>query len=183
MARKILEQFDRDKYKNLIHHVIWKTQNRDGWGMVKLFKALWFFEAKRYSIAREKFSNAVYVRDSFGPRPKLAYQLLASLEADGRIQRYKEPHYSFSLERARSVRPPAPGLLNAEQARDLDFWIDYIDGKTAGEISEETHDYGWEIAKQGEELPLFAFLAHRLREPDAEEMEWAKQNARDLGLP
>ncbi|MEM7423220.1 MAG: type II toxin-antitoxin system antitoxin SocA domain-containing protein [Pseudomonadota bacterium] len=175
--------FDRDKFKSLIHHVIWRTQDRDGWGLTKTFKALWFFEARRYALNHETFSGARYIRDEFGPRPQGAYPLLSEMEAEERIRRYDEPYYSKTLKRAKALRPPPSDLLTEGQSRDLEYWIRYIDGMTAGEISEESHDYGWEIAVQGEELPLHALMAHRARDPDEEELEWARAEAARLGLP
>lgn len=46
-----------------------------------------------------------------------------------------------------------------------------------------SHDYGWEIAQMGEELPLRAFLASRIRSPrTAEEIAWAEEEAARHGL-
>ena len=163
--------------------MIHRAGDRDGFGLTKLFKVLWFFEAKRFSIEHETFSGAEYTRDEHGPRPTLAYTLLPELEASGAIQRYSERYYNHDLRRARSLRPPATGLLNEDQARDLEYWINYVDGVSATQISEESHDYGWEIAKQGEKLPLVAFLASRVRDPNQDELAWAKERAKALGLP
>jgi Protein of unknown function (DUF4065) len=178
-----MTDLERDKFKNLMHHVIWKTQDRDGWGLTKLFKVLWFFEARRFTLANERFSNAEYVRDEHGPRPKLAYQFLKELERQGAIRQYEEPYHRVKLRRAQALQTPRPGLLNAEQAQVLDQWISYIDGKSAAEISAESHDYGWEIAEQGDNLPLHAILASRVRDPKGKELDWARGIAKDLKLP
>ena len=74
--------------------------------------------------------------------------------------------------------------FDGDELRSVDFWIELIDQKhTAGSISEESHDYAWEIARMGEEIPYHAILANRLREPDEEELERAKKRAATLGLP
>ena len=54
---------------------------------------------------------------------------------------------------------------------------------TAQSISDKTHDYGWEIARMGEEIPLYAVLAERVRHPRGDELEWARKEAERLGLP
>ena len=53
---------------------------------------------------------------------------------------------------------------------------------TAASASEDSHGYAWEIATMGEELPMEAALVERGREPEGDELEQAKQRARELGL-
>lgn len=175
--------FDREKYKNLIHHVAWQIKDRDGWGLTKLFKVLWFFEARRYSLHNEVFSGATYQRDEFGPRPRAVYLMLDEMEAEGLLSIQHSRMYNRTAKRPVALRPPKPGLLNESQAKDLSFWIDYVGGSTATAISDESHDYGWEITPQGEDIPLYAILAERVRAPEGEELDWAKRRAKELGLP
>ena len=62
-------------------------------------------------------------------------------------------------------------MLSGEEKSALDYWIEHIDQEhTAKAISELSHDYGWEIAKLGEELPLSAFMASVVRHPNETEM-------------
>ena len=55
------------------------------------------------------------------------------------------------------------------------------EGHTAASISGLTHDDVWELAEIGEEIPLYAVLAGRAGEVDEETIEWAKQEAEQLG--
>ena len=66
----------------------------------------------------------------------------------------------------------------------VDFWINEISkNHTARSISELSHDYGWEVAKNGELLPLKAYLAKRIRPPELkDEIDWARSEAARLGL-
>jgi hypothetical protein len=178
-----MEDFDRDKYKNLMHHVIHQAGERDGFGLTKLFKILWFFEARRFVTDGEIFSGARYTRDEHGPRPKVAYALLEEMKASGDIVVKEEPFGSRRLKRPVAKRPPRQGLLNETQARDLRYWIDYVTSRTAEAISEESHNYGWEIIPQGEDIPLVALLAERTRPAQGKELAWAMHRAKELGLP
>ena len=55
-------------------------------------------------------------------------------------------------------------------------WLKHVcEEHTAASISEETHGYVWEIAKRGETSPMYAVFATRLREPNAEELAWARR--------
>jgi hypothetical protein len=46
----------------------------------------------------------------------------------------------------------------------------------------KTHDYGWEIAQMGEEIPLYAILAERIPHPEGDELDWARKYAEQNGL-
>lgn len=79
--------------------------------------------------------------------------------------------------------PPDVSGFSTEEIRNVDYWIDHIDkDHTAQSISDESHDYAWEIAKMGEELPLHAVLASRIRDPNDQELERLRRRAQEKGL-
>jgi hypothetical protein len=74
-------------------------------------------------------------------------------------------------------------MFSSGELEIVDYWINHIDKEhTAASISDRSHDYAWDIAKMGEELPLFAILANRIREPNEQELERLRQRAKALGL-
>ena len=88
----------------------------------------------------------------------------------------KLSHSSNSAER------PAPFSLS--EIAIVDWWIDHIATyETAESISQKSHDYTWQIAAMGEELPMVATFARRIRAPSEEETRLAKETAAKLGLP
>ena len=174
-------QFDKDKFKNLIHYVIWKAGGNDGFGATKLNKVLWFAEARAYVLRRQPIAGATYIRDIHGPVPRLGRQVRAELVAEGLISERKVNRGRYEEWIFQSLSPPQK-FLSDEDKQDVDYWIKHIDeDHTATSISEESHDYGWEIARQGEEIPLIAILAQRIRTPTKTEIEKAKSKAKDLG--
>ncbi len=176
-------QLDEAKLKNLIHTIAYVTRDTAGFGRTKLYKVMWFFEAKQYAVDGVQFTGARYIRDENGPRLHNYQKWFSELESEGRVKCFDEAFYNRTIKRVAGVKPPPPGLLNEEQSRSLSYWIDFVSGKTAGEVSDFSHDYGWEIAKQGDDLPLQSILAERVRDPRGEELEWAKRRAKKLGLP
>ena len=78
---------------------------------------------------------------------------------------------------------PDTAMFSDQELSIVDWWTKHIDeDHTAGSISELSHDYTWEIASMGEEIPLYAVLASRIRAPRGQELEWAKAEAERLGL-
>ena len=73
--------------------------------------------------------------------------------------------------------------LGDEELSIVDHWIKHVDDeKVDAGTSELSPDYAWQIAEIGEELPLYAVLAARVRAPRGKELEWAKAEAERLGL-
>jgi hypothetical protein len=170
---------DLDRLKRLIHYVAWKAGRNDWFGATKLYKVLWFADARRFVLAKKPITGATYIREKFGPVPKYAMTARKQLEAEGAIRTRKEG----SLTRIIALKPPDLSPFSTEELQTVDYWIRNIDeNHTAQSISDESHDYAWEIAKMGEELPLYAVLANRIREPSDRELDKLRTRAKELGL-
>jgi hypothetical protein len=177
-------QFDRDKFKALLHYVVWKAGDRDDFGATKLYKVLWFSDARAYMLFGEPITGEAYVREKYGPMPRHAMSCIAELEKDGAIRVSQSQYFNKPIRRFRSERLPDKLSLNEKQREIVEYWISHIaDEHTAASISEQSHDYAWEIAKLGEEIPYQAIFANRIRDPDDAEMKWASDRAKELGLP
>jgi hypothetical protein len=175
--------FDREKFKTLVLHIIWRTCHREGFGATKLNKTLWFAEARTFEAFGKPVSGETFVRDKFGPRSKHLSAICDELQSEGLIERFSEYFYDYEVTRYRAFQPPDISRFSAEEVALVDWWIAFVDKHTATSISKLSHDYGWEIARMGEELPLYAFLASKIREPRSDaEVKWAQDEARRLGL-
>ena len=172
--------FNAEKFGRAVHYVIWKAGNRPGFGATKLNKVLWFADARVYVLHHRHMTGETYVKDKFGPVPKHIKPTQARLQKIGAIEVWKDNGQT----RFRSKVAPDMSVFQADELKQLDFWIGEIDKEhTATSISDKTHDYGWEIAAMGEEIPLYAILAERTRHPKGNELEWARKVAERLGLP
>lgn len=170
---------DLERLKRLIHYVAWKAGKNDWFGATKLYKVLWFADARRFVLTKKPITGATYIREKYGPVPKYAMIARQQLEKEGAIRISKEG----DLTRFIALRSPDLSPFSTEELQIVDYWIRNIDeNHTAGSISEESHDYAWDIAKMGEELPLYAVLANRIREPNDRELEKLRGRAKDLGL-
>ena len=170
---------DISKLKRLIHYVAWKAGKRDWFGATKLYKVLWFADGRYFVLKKKPITGAVYIREKYGPVPRDAMIARSELQKEHAIKVTKED----KLTRIVALSKPDVSMFSPEELRVVDYWIEHIDKEhTAGSISEESHDYAWEIAKMGEELPLFAVLANRIRDPNERELDKFRQRAKELGL-
>ena len=109
--------------------------------------------------------------------------VLKELANDGAIRISQDEYFNKPIRRFHSERLPDKLSLDAKQRDIVDYWIKQIaDEHTAASISEESHDYAWEIAKLGEVIPYHAIFANRIRDPDGDELAWAVRRAKELGL-
>jgi hypothetical protein len=176
--------FDRDRFKKLLHYVVWRAGDRDGFGAVKLYKVLWFSDARSFMLKRTPITGETYIRDQYGPRPQHAQSVIAELENEGAIRVTNDQYFNRPIRHFHSLRNPDKLSLSEEQKKIVDYWIEHIDrDHTAAYISDESHDLAWEIATQGEEIPYFALFTSRIRDPEEKELEWAKSVAKERGLP
>jgi hypothetical protein len=174
--------FNRDKFKRLVHYIIAQAQKRPGFGATKLNKILWFADARQYVTTGMAITGSEYIRQEFGPVPRFIMPIRQELQDEGKIQ-VTSQKLKFDGTRFSSLRSPEPVGFVGDEKVTVDYWIKHItEEHTAASISEESHDYAWEIAKLGEPLPYYAFLATRTRSPNDEEMEWARESAKRLCL-
>lgn len=171
--------FDKTKFKQLVHYVAWKAGKRDWFGATKLNKVLWFVDARAYMLTGAPITGEIYIREKFGPVPKHIVPTLKELQHEGAIKVTKEP----GLTRVVAQIPAHANWFSSEELQSINWWIEHIDkDHTAGTISEKTHDYAWEIAKMGEELPLYAYRVARIKEPTEEDLKRFKDHAKSFGL-
>jgi hypothetical protein len=172
-------KFDREKFKALVVYIAWRAGRRDWFGATKLNKVLWFAEARAYVLHGKPIVGATYVRQKHGPVSKQFIPVRDGLAREGRIRIFKEGN----LNRVTADAKPDMSCFNKVELQIIDYWIEHIDkDHTAQSISDKSHDYGWDIAQMNEEIPLYAVLAERVREPSDQELERLKEKARAHGV-
>lgn len=175
--------FDAQRFKALVHYIIWRTSHRDGFGATKLNKVLWFSDARAYLLHRKPITGATYIREKYGPVPQQIMPVRTELERDGIISVREEPYFGKKITRFSTREKPNTAIFSPEELQIVDWWIKHVaEDHTAESVSELSHDYMWEIAELGEQLPLYAVFATRIRAPQGKELEWAKAEAKRLGL-
>ena len=174
--------YDREKLKDAIHYVIANVQSHPGFGAVKLYKVLWFAESRMFLLRKKPIFDAPFIREKRGPVPTDGIRLRDELAAEGKIKQWKDSWHNRQIWRFQSLRRPSTIRFDSEELKALAYWIKHTgEDHTAASIIEQSHDYGWEIAKTGEALPLYACIASRMREPTEAELLRARHRMGFLG--
>lgn len=176
-------EFDQSRLAALFHYVISRVGARPGFGATKLYKVAWFSDARQHMLTGRSITGAQYIKEEFGPVPAMARAVRSALVARGDISEWRDKGLFGEPWKFESLQQPDPNVFSSDELKCINYWAIHIaDDHTAQSISEESHDYGWEIAALKEPLPFHAFLAERTREPNEDELEWAKQAAGAKGL-
>ena len=67
--------YDPDQLKSLIHYVIWVAAARPQFGAVKLYKSLWFSDARCFVLRGMSITGSPYIREKYGPVPRDGWRI------------------------------------------------------------------------------------------------------------
>src|SRR5947207_827561 len=107
---------DLERLKRLIHYVAWTAGKKDWFGATKLYKVLWFADARRFVLAKKPITGAIYIREKYGPVPKHAMIVRAQLEKEGAIRTSKEGN----LTRIIAIKPPDVSVFSEDELKTVD---------------------------------------------------------------
>jgi hypothetical protein len=95
--------FDREKFKSVVHYVIARAGDRDGFGATKLYKVLWFSDARAYMLRGKPITGEVYIREKHGPVPSHAPGVIEELKLEGAIKVWMDRYYDLPMRRYKAL--------------------------------------------------------------------------------
>ena len=153
-----MEQFDRQKFKAMIHYVIHRCRP-DRLGRTKLHKVAFHADVLWYLEAGRPLTGETYVKQPRGP---VAYHMTSCIDElvkSGAVQVSTVNYYGYAKYEYTALLPPPAGLFSAAEAKLLDDMTGFVcEQNTAASISELSHTEAWNAAQMGEELPYFAAM-------------------------
>ena len=173
------------KLTMLMHYIIWKCQDPTTLGATKLNKTLLYSDIFSYVERGKSITDVVYIKRQFGPvpNPKDFLQARDKLENDGKIAITKNLYHGMPQYQFVALQRPDISMFTPEEISIVDIVIEEMCQKhTASSMSELSHDIIWETAEIGEEIPLYTFFASRIGEINEKDIQWAKSQAKHLGI-
>ena len=167
------------KLAEAIYHICNNAANHpDKLDQIKLNKVLWYADARAYLLRGESITGDTYIKKAFGPVARHNRAAVEQLEAAGALRRgrsasgsgFWNTHFDVTGEHPRES-------LSDEEVEIIDgVYHAIVEGSdTSMGISERTHGEIWQLATNGEELPLYTVFAERLGEVTAKDMELASE--------
>ncbi len=159
-----------EKLKACIAYACSKDTNQEGkLDHIKLNKVLWYSDAASYMETGKSISDVRYIRKPNGPVARLMSPAMEELQRLNQIKggkKFDEVRGSWcDIYEYVGASPDANGRLvelsNAEKAY-IDHAFKGVCDHGTSAISDRTHGEVWELAQNGEDLPLYAMFAERV---------------------
>ncbi len=146
--------YNQDKLRELILHVAWRSQDDPTFGAVKLNKILYYADFYAYRQLGASITGADYQKLPEGPAPRQLLPARTSLVEDGSVRLEYVPRFNYVQQRVVPLREPDLARFSAEELRIVDEVITGLQGKSAREVSEMSHqELGWQAAEYYQTIP------------------------------
>ena len=157
------------KLGELLLYVAGKVRTDPTGGATKLNKILFFSEFSAVRALGEPITGVAYQKLERGPAPRRLVPIRTALVESGAAELVNDQYFGRTIHRLVPRREADLSSFNEEQVRIVDQVIDALWGKTAGEVSERSHEeMGWKMVEDGEEIPYSAaYLAPAFKPNEA----------------
>jgi len=150
----------QEKNKNLLLYICDLASSQKDFGSVKLNKALWFSDMIHYLETGEFISSFKYIKQDKGPTPEpRSFLSLRNDMIESQELKYEPVDYfGFKLNRCQNI---AKADLRYFKQSELDIIrniVNDISNLNGSQLSEITHNLGWQKAKNGEEMTPKHFI-------------------------
>lgn len=141
-----------ERLAELMLHVANRCQDDLSFGATKLNKILWWSDFLSYARTGKPITGVEYQRLGNGPAPKRLVPIRDELVKDKGAVVQRRARGPVNQKRLIPLRAVNYDLFTADQIAFVDEIIDWLWGKTAASVSEDSHK-AWKIAKNGQSMP------------------------------
>jgi hypothetical protein len=158
MLRQEVEVFDAEKFKELVLYLAERESVDPAFGAVKLNKILYFSDFEAYLRFGSPITGATYVAQRLGPVPREMPRMQQQLETEERAHMEHRDRFGMTQKRLVAKKPADISCFEPEQIALVDSVADFLRKFNATDASEFSHQtaVGWQVAREGEEIPYFA---------------------------
>lgn len=145
--------FNPDKFKQVLHYIINKTESYPNVGKKVLYKLLYFNDFNYYERTEIKMTGEVYSKLEHGPAPRHFHQMIEELQAAGIIEEKTVKYYGHDQIRFCSLVAPDVSLLSATELQHIDDTLGRYASMNGSQIEATSHkDLPWIASENKENL-------------------------------
>lgn len=161
------------KFRELILYICLKSELDAAFGLVKLYKDLFFADLDAYRNIGHTITGQTYQKLPQGPAPRRAKPVLREMQRADELVIRERAVWSYVQQRPFALREPDLGLFDEREIAITDDVIARYADASAASISDASHDFlGWQLADIGEDIP-FSVAFVNLRPLTDEERAYA----------
>ena len=111
--------FNAEKFEQVLHYIISKTEAFPNVGKKVLYKLLYFIDFNYYELKEEKLTGEVYSKLEHGPAPRHFNESATILIKEGLIEEKEVQYYGHTQKRYRSLKSPKLTQLSATELEHI----------------------------------------------------------------
>ncbi len=174
-------KYNREKLEELILYIAMRSQDDPAFGSTRLAKALFWSDFEHFRETGDAITGATYVKMPYGPIPYGFPDFLQGMAGWELLRLDAYPWEKGEQKRPIVLREPNMDLFTSDEIALVDQIIAEHRGKSATQISNESHDFlGWQVARPRERIP-YGTIWLSAPEPTEEERQRAAALAARLG--
>lgn len=151
MAERVESEFHKEKFKQVLHYLIFKCGSLENVGKTVLFKLLYFSDFDYYELYEEKLTGELYRKLEHGPAPSHFDDAMRELEAEGKIETTVVAFGTFDQQKFLPVKKPSLDLLTANELQVIENDIAKYCSMNATQISAFSHrDIPYKATAEGD---------------------------------
>lgn len=152
--------YDEQKFSELLLHAADRLRTDRAGGATKLNKVLFFVEFTHLRRHHAVVSGCEFQKLPHGPAPRQLLPVRRRLIEQGEAELVEEDFLGRPQHRLIPSRSAHLGVFGADELQTVDDVLSQLDGMTAGQVSELSHEEpGWQLTEVGETIPFAtAFL-------------------------
>lgn len=170
-------------FKELVHYICEQTkENPNKLGITKLNKILWFSDLFSYANYGRGITSESYLKRQFGPVPEHILSTLEALDKQGLVTIRENKFHGYVQKQPISLSSDVDTEFMSDGQKKIvdDILKDICDNFGASSISELSHNEVWDMAEEGEEIPLFTAFTGTAGEVCSKDISWAKEEINQL---
>jgi len=172
---------DNARLKEMIVYVASKCQEDPGFGAVKLNKILFQADFRSYRLRGRPVTGAAYFRLKYGPAPRAMVPVMQELHSDDAVRTQRRIVGGREQRRPIALRPAKLHFFSGEDIAIIDDIISEMWGRSAIDVSAESHGIQWQTRTNSDPIPYEA--AYLSDDPvTADDRQRASELIRELGI-
>jgi len=159
-----MSSFNENKFKEVLHYIIYQCGSLDHIGKTVLYKLLYFTDFDYYELFEKHLTGEDYYSLPHGPAPSHFNSTIRKLKEEGLIREVRVNYHGHTQNKFKSIIQPELLSLNPDEKTVLDKTIKKLCNMNATQISAYSHmDMPWKAAKLHEKLDYeLVFYRNRL---------------------
>jgi len=148
-----MPSFDKNKFKEVLHYIIFKCGNLDYIGKTVLYKLLYFSDFDYYEKFEKYLTGESYYSLPHGPAPLHFDDMVKELKEEGLIKEIRATYHNHVQNKYLSLSEPKLSKVSAEEIKTVDKTIKKLCNMNATQVSAYSHsDMPWKATEPGEKL-------------------------------